>query len=928
MRRFSLSLLCLLTAAFAASRCSAQIITYGKNKVQYTRFQWQVLQGQVIDLYFYAEEEKLARIAMDTAEDYVPVLEQIFAHRLSKRVPVIIYSSHQHFEQTNVSPYFLPEGVAGLTEYMKGRVVVPFNGSMVDFKRVIRHELVHVFQLDLSEEVLRRHPTHDMPYVPLWFTEGLADYLSEDWDTDADMIMRDLLTSWLMPPLKQLDRLGYGYVIYKAGQSAVSFIVDRYGMGAISMIYMNLWRGRNFSEVLKRGCNIDIDELGEQWAYQEKLKYFPEFRDYTSFLPEASPAPSGQYCFKPKLLRHSAADTLDMLYLSMDSGYTAIRRLTSGASGTRIRTILQGERKAQFESLHPFTSGLDVSGDGLLAFVAKHHETDALFIYDLRSDKTLESHKFKDLVALSSPSWSPDGEALVFSAMSVTGQSDLYRFDRRTGVLDQLTNDWYNDADPAWSPDGRWVAFVSDRTQPGSDGARNLFLLDMETRDLLYLTYGPWKDGSPSWSPDGSRVMFSSDRDGIFDIYSVDLSGRGLRHTHFIGAAIDPQWGPGENQVTFVGYSEGTFRIYTSEDCADSSTAFTLAAPPAAMPWRPAESRDMSEYKETEYEPSYGLDFAQGGVIIDPTLPVGQGAQFVFSDMMGDRILLLQVSNTAETTSEILSHFNVALVHFNLASRINYGFGAFHLVGDFYDELGFPFFERRIGGEFIARYPFSRYARIEAAAALYHSTKEELSLERRGVVLMNYLSLVRDTSLWLNTGPIDGERYHVSLGITTDLSSGTAESVYTILDLRKYLRLGLRSAYAVRFQGKFSYGSDPYRFSLGGPFSLRGYPRYSLTGTRTLLLSQEMRVPLIRRFVLSTPVGGLEFPSLQGVIFLDAATAWVGGEDPLSPIGSFGLGLRLGLGPFAALKLDAAKLTDFKTVKRGTEVDFSLGWNF
>jgi hypothetical protein len=786
-----------------------------------------------------------------------------------------------------------------------------------------------VFQLDVVEEAIRRHPTFNLPYIPLWFTEGLADYLSEDWGSEGDMVVRDLLTSSRMPPLKNLDRLGYGYVIYKAGQSAVSFIVDNYGIDKISLIYHNVWKGRNFGEILSRACGIDIDLLGERWAYEQKLRYFPEFKDYASFVPTASMARAGYFCFKPRLLTCSAPDTLDLLYLSLDSGYTSVRRLTSGPSGVRTRTVLQGQRKAQFESLHPFTSRIDVSCDGLLTFVAKHHESDALFVYDLAREKVLESHRFHNLVALSSPNWSPDGSVLVFAAMSVTGQSDLYSFDRKTGALDQLTNDWYNDSDPAWSPDGKWVAFVSDRSHRGSEGASNLFLLDVETRDLLYLTYGPWQDKSPAWSPDGGRIMFSSDRDSIFDIYSVDIEGRGLRHTHFIGAALDPQWGPGEDEITFVGYDGGTFRIYTTKDNPDSSTAFTLARPPAAVPWNPEESAvAAAAVKPAEYEPDYGLDFAQGGIVVDPTLPVGQGAQFLFSDMMGDRIMLLQVSNTAETSSEILSHFNLAVLHFNLASRINYGIGGYHLVGDFYDEQGFPYFERRVGGEFIARYPFSRYARVEAAAALYHSTKEELIRERRGIILTNYFSLIRDTSLWLTTGPIDGERYYAALGITTDLSSGTAENVVTILDLRKYLRMGPRSAYALRFQGKFSYGADPFRFSLGGPFSLRGYPRYALTGTRTLLLSQEIRVPLIHRFVLSTPVGGLEFPTLQGVIFLDAATAWVAGEDPLSPLGSFGLGLRLGLGPFAAVKLDVAKLTDFETVWRGTEVDLSWGWNF
>jgi WD40 repeat protein len=928
MKRLFLSALSATTLILLALPSGAQILTYGKNKVQYTSFEWQVLEGEGVDLYYYSEEIELASIALETAEEWIPYMEQVFGHRLSRRVPFIVFSSHHHFQQTNVSPYFLPEGVAGMTEHMKGRVVVPFNGSLVDFRRTIRHEFVHVFQLSILEEVYRRHPMTELPYLPLWFTEGLADYLPERWDTDGDMVMRDLVTSNLLPPLRDLDRLGFGYVTYKAGQSAVGHLIENYGLDKIALIYGDLWKGRNFTEILQRSCYISIDKMGEDWAYGLKLKYFPEFREYGGFLPQSTVASPDFYCFKPRLVKGIGGDSSSVVYLGLDSGYTTIRRATMNGGEAEAETILQGQRQAQYESLHPFQSRMDVTDGGLLAFVSKHGETDALVIHDLNRGEEIDSEKFYGLVSISSPSWSPDGSAMVFSAMSTDGRADLYVYDRVEETLDRLTNDWYNDVEPAWSPDGRWIAFVSDRTHHGWDGSQNLFLFDLQNREMLYLTNGPWKDAGPAWSEDGEKLLFTSDREGIRNVYSTDLSGKGRRESSFVGAALDPQWGPGEDEFTFAGYNQGTFRLYTAKFPPDTTPPFELDEPLAAVPWDPEGGSASMEYSSSEYSPQYGLDFAQGGVLVDPTLGAGQGLQFVMSDMMGDRVLVWQVSNTAQTTDELLSHINLAVVHFNLGNRVNYGYGAYHLVGDFYDESGLPFFERRIGGEFIARYPFSRYARTEASAALYHSTKEELLRDRKGVVLQNHLSLIRDTSLWLMTGPIDGERYRLSFGISTDLSSGTAENVAGIADLRKYFRIGPRSAYAVRFLGEVSYGSDPYRFSLGGPFSLRGYPRFSLTGTRALLLSQEVRFPMVRRFVLSTPLGGLEFPSLQGVVFFDAATAWVSGDPTLEPLGSFGLGLRLGLGPFAAMKIDIAKLTDFETVMKGTEVDFSLGWNY
>ena len=40
---------------------------------------------------------------------------------------------------------YMEEGIGGVTELMKNRMVIPYDGSLQQFKHVIYHELVHVF---------------------------------------------------------------------------------------------------------------------------------------------------------------------------------------------------------------------------------------------------------------------------------------------------------------------------------------------------------------------------------------------------------------------------------------------------------------------------------------------------------------------------------------------------------------------------------------------------------------------------------------------------------------------------------------------------------------------------------------------------------------------------------------------------------------
>ena len=155
---------------------------------------------------------------------------------MSRRIPLIIYSSHHHFEETNVSPYFLPEGVAGFTEFSKGRVALPFNGSYFDFEHVIWHELVHVFQLSRISEAYRLHYRNAFVSPPLWFTEGMAEHWSGNWDATGDLFLRDMVLGDLLPPITGLWRYAGSFVTYKIGQHLVGYLEDNFGPDVVPAI--------------------------------------------------------------------------------------------------------------------------------------------------------------------------------------------------------------------------------------------------------------------------------------------------------------------------------------------------------------------------------------------------------------------------------------------------------------------------------------------------------------------------------------------------------------------------------------------------------------------------------------------------------------------------------------------------------------------
>lgn len=981
MRRTLFSIVLLTGALIAAPEAlTAQTVPFGKNKIQYSDFEWKVLSGDHVDVYYYPEEKALARVALAYAEDSYHFLEGKFRHHPFRRIPLIIYSSHQHFEQTNVTPGFIPEGVAGFTEFLKRRIALPFNGSYSDFRHTIRHELVHSFHLSKLGEVYRLHPRGRRTGMPLWWTEGLAEFWSSEQDTDDEMYIRDLVLNGRIPTFRQFN-FSRSFAAYPLGGQLHHYLAGRFGEEHIVRLYEEIWKYGSFEEAFEAVYGIPHETFEKEWHYALKRRYFPLYGDQPPLEVATRPViTEGGANFKPVVYKATTDVEPRIYFLSPRSGYTNIYRADLRGKDRDVGVVVEGQRSAEFESFHAFDSRIDISHDGIIAFVSKFQERDALFLWDIGKRKIVGRYQWKDLVGLQSPSWDPDGSRVVFQGLSSAGVGDLYIMDFDTGERTELTSDRYDDEDPDWSPDGSTIVFSSDRTPYGKDGSKNLFLYDLGPDRIRYLTYGSWQDQDPRWSHDGRRIAFSSDRGGNYALYVVEPDdGSGHRVSRFTGAAFDPAWLPGDSALVFAGYSEQNFRIYEQTLPPDpegaGAEAIALELPDSVDrvairedddPFPPAdeESWKWSELHRldedtTDARPystlgSFGIDFASGDAVVAPGVASAQGIQVLASDMLGNHVAFASVTavQTQGDFSDFIDSFSGQLLYLNLGNRINYGAGIFRFKGLFTDVSFNVFEEENYGGFFVASYPFSKFRRLEFQMVVERSDRvdredflfrrdrreDPRDLTRDAVLTQNFVSYVKDNTLWLPTGPIDGNRYNVTLGLITDLSRARAENYVVMADWRNYVRTSLLSALATRAYVYLSDGAIPGRAVLGGPHRLRGYPRFSLAGSRIWLVNNEWRFPLLEGITLSLPFGDIRFPGVQGAPFVDIGQSWLEGRDPEGTWGSWGMGFRWSLGFPVVLRLDVGRR--FKIGERppvffgadegfnDTFVDFWFGFNY
>ena len=174
---------------------------FGQNKVQYRQFRWHILETDHFQIHYYEQERSAALEAARMAERSYEYLSDFFQHEVEDRIPLILYSSHHDFQQSNVIAGFISEGTGGVTESLKGRVTLPLTGSYAELNHVLTHELVHAFQFDIAKREMRG--MLGMTSLPLWMMEGMAEYVSNGMDPVTSMWIVDAVHRHKLPTVAE-----------------------------------------------------------------------------------------------------------------------------------------------------------------------------------------------------------------------------------------------------------------------------------------------------------------------------------------------------------------------------------------------------------------------------------------------------------------------------------------------------------------------------------------------------------------------------------------------------------------------------------------------------------------------------------------------------------------------------------------------------
>ncbi len=567
MKKILFLLLMLSTAAVA------QEGNFGKNKVQYKKFDWSFIQTDHFDIYFYQEGQPLAYFTAAAAESAYASISKSFRYQINNRVPIMVYNSHNDFQQTNVVSEYMEEGIGGVTELFKNRVVVPFEGSYRQFRHVIHHELVHAVLNDMfyGGSIQSIISNNIRLQLPMWFNEGLAEYESLKWDTNSDMFMRDAAIHTYLPPI---DYLG-GYFAYRGGQSVWYYIANKYGDPKISEILNRIKGARNVDAGFKAAIGLSVSELNERWQKENKVLYWPDIAkredpaDYATRLTNHT-KDGNFYNTSPAISPQGDK----IAFISDRNDYFDVFLMST--IDNKITKIVDGQRTKNFEELHLLTPGIGWSPDSKkIALAAKSGERDAIYLVDVAS-KDIEKIEIP-LEGIFSIHWSPVGDKLAFVG-DKSNQSDIYTYSLSTHELKQITDDVFSDSDPIWTSDGKTIYFVSDRRDfitpvqlpPKFKISKydysqlDIYSYTTDSGVMKRITNEPNCDKTnPVPSPDGTKLLYVTDRSGINNIYERTLAtGVDRPITNSITGVYQLSLSADANKLSFSCLNEAGFDIF------------------------------------------------------------------------------------------------------------------------------------------------------------------------------------------------------------------------------------------------------------------------------------------------------------------------------------------------------------------------------
>ncbi len=518
--------LLLLIVAHVHGQQSREV--FGKNRIQYRQFDWLYLSGENFDVYYYDARRAVAQEALEYLESEFDRITDLIGYPPYYKTKVFLYNSLSDLRQSNVGLNHNVFNVGGETEFIKPYVEVAHLGTAQEFKEELLFQIsdLMVNEMMFGGNLKDVFQSSILMNLPEWFVDGASLYVAKGWSMEMDDYIRQLMVTRKARRATKLSGKDAGLV----GQSIWNYIAEKYGKSSVANILNYTRVTRNEEKSMYITLGINFRQLLLEWR-----KYYTDMQvavNKSYINPEDSISFTHQHNKTTEFTTVKISpDGRNIAYAENDRGryIVKVRSLDNG----RERTVISGGSKVIKQRVDyrlPLIAWADANTLGVIG-VKNGQYIFWLYDFTTRTKVPRDLERFSNVRSFD---FSSNGRLVILSA-DFEGKSDLFLMSaKRNRAPRRLTNDIYDDVDPAFIPNTNRIVFSSNRA---TDTLRanvklqfeqlannyNLFIYDLDSTKFLLtrLTNTLSRDQAPK-AIDENNFYYLSDQRGIVNLFKFN----------------------------------------------------------------------------------------------------------------------------------------------------------------------------------------------------------------------------------------------------------------------------------------------------------------------------------------------------------------------------------------------------------------------
>lgn len=565
--------------------------TFGQNRIQLRKFDWKVFETDHFRIYHYDRAGKdLARYVAEQAENDIALIEKKAGNKFKDKFNIIVYNSYDEYRQTNVGrkndATQIRASASGSVDMADDKLVVYFTGIHTDLKSQIHDGIAEV----LLQQKLKGGNVQTMTLnsaknnIPEWVQNGYAAYTAQGWDEKTDKGWKVLVEG--NPKKKFYDFTELNGTL--SGKAFWKYIAERYGKKEVKEL-LGVMKGKgNMNKALRNKYKMNVVKVFDSCLAFYKDVFVRDAANKEVYNTDSAIVkiriPKDNGIIRNVMVSPRGADVAFVKW--KDGEFKVCLKHSAGEQEESV--ILEGGEKNYDEVEDPNYPLMAWSNTGYkLAILYKKGFGLRLRIYDATKGKVttyvVPNNRFDRALGMAIDE---DNNGIVLSAIRKS-QTDLYFFAIKGARMRNLTNDRWDDVQPAFVTGGRkrGIVFLSNRPKPNLNvptavnelpsGPMNVFFYDTKTKSPALLQCSDADSNTHITQPiqfGPDNFAYITDAKGTRNKYVVVFGRNQLNQdsaywvpaTNLAHSLISHQYNPAGDMVAAVIPQDGYYCVYTN----------------------------------------------------------------------------------------------------------------------------------------------------------------------------------------------------------------------------------------------------------------------------------------------------------------------------------------------------------------------------